>query len=310
MWQYILKRIGYMILTLFVVVTITFFLIHSIPGDPFTAMVQDLPQETVDLYKQKYGYDQPLLIQYVKYLWQLIHFDLGSSLRYPGRTVTTIVHDYAPVSAIIGAISLTIGVVAGLILGTVAALNRDRLSDRVVMLIALLGTAIPTFVIASALQYLLTVVWPVFPSTGYGSWRHLVLPVACMCVDPLATYARYMRSSVLDTTNQDYILTAEAKGVSEFRIITRHVLRNAILPCVTMICISVASIFSGSFIVEKIFAIPGIGRYFISAINDRDYSVVLGLNLFYTGIYVIFVLISDILLMLIDPRLRLSNNKS
>ena len=310
MWKYILKRVGYMVLTLFVVITITFFLIHSIPGDPFTAMVQDLPQETIDLYKQKYGYDQPMLIQYVKYLQQLLRFDLGSSLRYPGRTVTTIVTDYAPVSALIGGIALMIGIVLGLFLGTLAALNRGRWSDRAVMVLALLGTAIPTFVIASALQYLLTVVWPVFPSTGYNSWRHLVLPVICMCVTPLATYARYMRSSVLDTTNQDYILTAEAKGVSQFHIITRHVLRNAILPCITMICISVAGIFSGSFIIEKIFAIPGIGQYFISAINDRDYSVVLGLNLVYTGIYVFFILISDILLMVIDPPLRLSNDKT
>ena len=133
--------------------------------------------------------------------------------------------------------------------------------------------------------------------------------MTCMCVSPLATYARYMRSSVLDTTNQDYILTAEAKGVSQFRIITRHILRNAILPCITMICVSVAGIFSGSFIIETIFAIPGLGKYFISAINDRDYSVVLGLNVVFTGLYVIAMLLSDILLMLVDPRLRLSNDR-
>lgn len=136
-----------------------------------------------------------------------------------------------------------------------------------------------------------------------------MLPVTCMCVGPLASYARYMRSSVLDTTNQDYILTAEAKGVSQFRIVTRHILRNAILPCITMICISVAGIFSGSFIIESIFAIPGLGKYFISAINDRDYSVVLGLNAVFTGLYIMSMLASDILLMLVDPRLRLSNSK-
>lgn len=177
------------------------------------------------------------------------------------------------------------------------------------MVIALLGTAIPTFVIAAVLQYALTVTWPVFPTIGYGTWKHLVLPVTCMCVSPLASYARYMRSSVLDTANQDYILTAEAKGVDRFHIVTRHILRNAILPCITMICVSVGGIFSGSFIIEKIFAIPGLGKYFISAINDRDYSVVLGLNVIFTGIYVMAMLLSDILLMLCDPRLRLSNDK-
>ena len=309
MWKYILKRVGYMALTLFIVLSITFFLVHSIPGDPFSSMVQDLPEETRDLYLEKYGFDQPLLVQYGKYLIQLFQGDLGSSLRYPGRKVVDIVSQYSPVSATIGGTALVIGVLLGLTLGILAALNRDRWPDRVIMLVALLGTTIPTFVVAAVLQYALTVTWPIFETTGYGTWRHMVLPVTCMCVGPLASYARYMRSSVLDTTNQDYILAAEAKGVSQFRIVTRHILRNAILPCITMICISVAGIFSGSFIIESIFAIPGLGKYFISAINDRDYSVILGLNAVFTGLYIMSMLASDILLMLVDPRLRLSNSK-
>lgn len=258
---------------------------------------------------EKYGFDKPLIVQYVRYITQLLTGDLGASLRYPGRKVGEIVAQYAPVSASIGGLALCIGVVLGLTLGILAALKQNRWPDRLVMVIALLGTAIPTFVIAAVLQYALTVTWPVFPTTGYGTWKHLVLPVTCMCVSPLASYARYMRSSVLDTANQDYILTAEAKGVDRFHIVTRHILRNAILPCITMICVSVGGIFSGSFIIEKIFAIPGLGKYFISAINDRDYSVVLGLNVIFTGIYVMAMLLSDILLMLCDPRLRLSNDK-
>ena len=309
MWKFILKRVGYMLLTLFAVVSITFLLVHSIPGDPFTSMVEDLPEETRQLYMERYGFDQPLGVQYIKYIRQLLQGDLGSSLRYPGRKVVEIVQQYSPASLKIGGTSLIIGVLLGLMLGVLAALNRDRWPDRVIMVVALLGTSIPTFVIAAVLQYSLTVTWPIFPTTGFGTWRHMVLPVTCMCVSPLATYARYMRSIVLDTTNQDYILTAEAKGVSQFRIITRHILRNAILPCITMICVSVAGIFSGSFIIETIFAIPGLGKYFISAINDRDYSVVLGLNVVFTGLYVIAMLLSDILLMLVDPRLRLSNDR-
>ena len=293
-----------MALVLLIVTTITFFLLHAIPGDPITAMVQDLPEETRQNYLAAYGFDQPVGKQYLMYLKQLFAGDLGSSLRYPGRKVAEIVANYAPVSALAGGIALALGVALGLGCGVLAALKRDRWPDRAAMVLALLGTTIPTFVIASVLQYALTVTWPVFPTTGYNGARYLVLPVVCMCVGPLATYARYMRSSMLDVVNQDYILTAEAKGLSTGRIVWKHMLRNALLPCVTMICVSVAGIFSGSFIVESIFSLPGLGRYFISAINDRDYFVVLGLNVVLTGIYVCSILVSDILLMLLDPRIR------
>ena len=304
MARYIIKRILYMALVLLIVTTITFFLLHAIPGDPITAMVQDLPEETRQNYLSAYGFDQPVGKQYLMYLKQLFTGDLGSSLRYPGRKVADIVANYSPVSALVGGVALLAGVALGLGCGVLAALKRDRWPDRAVMVLALLGTTIPTFVIASVLQYALTVTWPVFPTTGYAGARYLVLPVLCMCVGPLATYARYMRSSMLDVVNQDYILTAEAKGLSTGRIVWKHMLRNALLPCVTMICVSVAGIFSGSFIVESIFSLPGLGRYFISAINDRDYFVVLGLNVVLTGIYVCSILVSDILLMLLDPRIR------
>ena len=304
MAKYILKRILYMALVLLVVTTITFFLLHAIPGDPITKMVQDLPEETRQAYLRTYGFDRPVLEQYFLYMKQLLTGDLGQSLRYPGRKVAEIVVNYSPVSALVGGIALAIGVVLGLSCGMLAALNAGRWPDRAVMLLALLGTTIPTFVIASLLQYTLSVTWPIFPTTGYNGVQYLVLPVLCMCVGPLATYARYMRSSVLDVASQDYILTAEAKGLSRGRIVLKHMLRNALLPCVTMICVSVAGIFSGSFIVESIFSLPGLGRYFISAINDRDYFVVLGLNVVLTGIYTCSILVSDILLMLLDPRIR------
>lgn len=308
MSKFILKRLGYMLLVLFAVVTITFFLVHMIPGDPITSMVQDLPEETRAVYLSKYGFDQPVTVQYVKFMKQLLTGDLGSSLRYPGRRVIDIVGNYAPISGVIGGLALLIGFTIGIVLGIVAALNRNRWSDRVIMVVALLGTTIPTFVMAAVLQYTLTVTFPIFPTTGWGTAKHLVLPVACMCLGPIASYARYMRSSVLDVTNQDYILTAEAKGVTQLKVVTRHIFRNSILPCITMICTSIAGIFSGSFIIESIFAIPGLGKYFISAINDRDYSVVLGLNIIFTGIYILSMLLCDILLALIDPRIRLAGD--
>ena len=309
MTKFILKRLGYMLLVLFAVVSITFFLVHSIPGDPITSMVQDLPEETREVYLERYGFDQPLSVQYGRFLKQLLRGDLGESLRYPGRKVVDIVKNYAPVSGIIGGLSLAIGFSLGVFFGIIAALQRNRWPDKLIMLFAILGTTIPTFVTAALLQYLLTVTWPLFPTTGWGTVKHIVLPVLCMCAGPIATYARYMRSSVLDVSNQDYILTAEAKGCSQLQIVTRHLFRNSFLPCISMICVSVAGIFSGSFIVESIFAIPGLGKYFISAINDRDYSVVLGLNVIFTGIYILSVLLSDILLAAADPRIRYTNDQ-
>ena len=202
MSKFILKRLGYMLLVLFAVVSITFFLVHSIPGDPITSMVQDLPEETRDAYLARYGFDQPIGVQYVRFLKQLLTGDLGSSLRYPGRKVVNIVKNYAPVSGAVGGIALMIGFTIGIILGIVAALNRNKWSDKVIMVIALLGTTIPTFVMAAVLQYVFTVTFPIFPTTGWGTASHMVLPVACMCLGPIASYARYMRSSVLDVTNQ------------------------------------------------------------------------------------------------------------
>lgn len=308
MLKFTLKRLGYMVLVLFTVITITFFLVHSIPGDPITAMVQDLPEETREIYLAKYGFDQPLTTQYIRFMKQLLTGDLGSSLRYPGRRVIDIVKNYAPISGTVGGTALVIGFSLGILFGIIAAFNRNKWPDKVVTLVAILGTTIPTFVTASVLQYALTVTWPLFPTTGWGDPKHMVLPVICMTVGPIATYARYMRSSVLDVTNQDYILTAEAKGTSELKIITRHVFRNSFLPCITMICTSIVNIFSGSFIIESIYAIPGMGKYFISAINDRDYSVVLGLNIIITGFYIMSMLVCDILMAFIDPRIRFSSD--
>ena len=304
MARYILKRIVYMALVLLIVTGITFFLLHAIPGDPITAMVRELPEETRAAYIKSYGFDQPVWRQYLLYMKQLFAGDLGSSLRYPGRKVADILTSYGPVSALVGGLALLIGVGLGLFCGVLAALNRDRWPDRAVMLLSLLGTTIPTFVIASLLQYALSVTWPVLPTTGYDGGRYLVLPVVCMTVGPLASYARYMRSSMLDVVHQDYILAAEAKGLGTARTVRRHMLKNALIPCIPMLCVSVAGIFSGSFIVESIFALPGLGRYFITAVNDRDYYVVLGMTVAFTGIYVLSMLLSDILLVVLDPRLR------
>ncbi len=309
MLKYSLKRIGYMLIVCFVVITITFFLVHLIPGDPILAMASEVPEDVRVVYMAKYGFDQPLYIQYFKFMGQLFSGNLGDSLRYPGRSVAEIIKSCAPISAQIGGISLAIGFIAGVVLGIFAAMNLNRWQDRTIMILSLIGTTLPVFVIATLVQYFLSVFWPIFPTTGWGGAEYLVLPVICMLVDPLATYARYMRSSVLDVIGQDYILTAEAKGASNFRIITRHILRNAFIPCLTMLVTSISGIVAGSFIIETVFSIPGLGRYLISAINDRDYSMVLGINVVITSFYILTVLLADILISAVDPRIRLADNK-
>ena len=202
-----------------------------------------------------------------------------------------------------------IGVPIGIILAYVAALNRNRWPDYLVMFLAVLGVTIPIFVLAALLQYIFTVKMQVLPTTGWGKPEHLVLPVMASILGPIATYARYIKSSVLEVTSQDYILTAEAKGVSTFNILKRHVFRNSILPAITMLGSSIAAIFTGSFVIEKIFGIPGLGFYYISSINDRDYTMIIGTTIFYAVLFVVAQLVIDILYGIVDPRIRVSSSK-
>ena len=308
MGKYILKRVAYMILTLFLVITITFFLMHSIPGDPLAHMAKNLPEQTKQNYYEKYGLDKPKYVQYGIFMKNLItKGEFGESLRYPGRSVTSIIQKNAMVSAQIGVHSLIWGFVIGISLGIIAALFRNRWPDYLVMFIAVLGVTIPIFVMASLMQYAFTVKLQILPTTGWGKVEHMILPVVVLAIGSVAAYARYMKSSVLEVINQDYILTAQAKGVSSFNVTVKHVLRNAILPAITILGPRIAGIFTGSFVVEKIFGIPGLGFYYVNSINDRDYTMILGTTVFYAALFIIVQLLVDILYGLIDPRIRVSN---
>ncbi|MBE6011312.1 ABC transporter permease [Anaeropeptidivorans aminofermentans] len=307
MLKYIIKRIFYMLITLFIIITATFFMIHSIPGDPLSYLAKNLPQQTMENYYKKYGLDKSKPEQYAIFMKNLAKGDLGESLRYPGRSITDTVATNSVVSGKTGGAALFIGFVVGVSLGIIAALNRNRWPDYIVMFVAIVGTTIPVFVMCALLQYALTVKIPVLPTTGWGKASHMVLPVIALSFGVIATYARYMKSSVLEVNNQDYILTAQAKGVSSFRIVTDHIIKNAILPCVTMLGPRIAGIFTGSFVVEKIFAIPGLGFYYVNSINDRDYSMILGITVFYAALFVIVQLLVDILYVFIDPRIRITD---
>jgi oligopeptide transport system permease protein len=310
MGKYVFKRTLYMLFVLLVVTTITFFLMHNIPGDPLTALVQKLPEQTKANYYAKYGLDKPVYEQFLVFLKGIFtEGTLGESIRYPGRMVLDMIKKYASCSGEIGVIAIAVGFLLGTMLGVISALQKNKLPDKVISLIAILGVSLPVFVVASLLQYLLTLKFPILPTMGWGEPKHMVLPIICMSLSPLATYTRYMRSSVLDVVNQDYITMAEAKGMSFGMIVRRHILRNSILPSLTILGPNIADVFTGSFIIESIFSIPGLGSYYITSISDRDFPMIIGCTMFYTAIYILSLLIVDILYVIIDPRIRLTETK-
>ena len=307
MIRYVFKRIGYMFVTLFFIITITFFMMRSIPGDPLAHMARTLPEQTRANFYMKYGLDQPLYIQYFKYLKNLVlHFDLGESVVYPGRSVVDTIANTSPVSAVVGGIALAGGLVVGIFLGVIAALKKNRWPDYLVMFIAILGITIPGFILASLLQYCFAVKLRWLPTSGWGSPKHLIMPALVLSFGTIATYARYIKSSMLDTLSQDYVLTAQAKGVSEFHVTTRHVLRNSLLPSITILGGRIVGIFTGSFVIERIFGIPGIGFYYISSINNNDYSMTMGTTIFYAVLFVVIQLMIDVLYVFVDPRIKLA----
>ncbi|MDO5337965.1 MAG: ABC transporter permease [Eubacteriales bacterium] len=305
MKKFIIRRVGYMLITLLVIITATFFLMHSIPGDPLAHMARNLPEQTRENYYAKYGLDKSTGEQFVIFMKNLItKGDLGESLRYPGRNITETLITNSKVSAIPGGLALLFGLAIGVILGIVAALHKNKWPDYIVMFIAIIGITVPVFVLASVLQYFLSVKLMLLPSTGWRSWKNAVMPTIVLCFGPIATYARYIKSNMLDVMGQDYIMTAEAKGVSRGNIIRRHVLKNAFLPCMPLLVGQVSGIFTGSFVVEKIFSIPGLGFYYINSINDRDYTMIIGTTVFAAALFVFVQLVVDIAYSLLDPRIR------
>jgi len=310
MSKYILKRVGVMLLTLFVIITLTFFIIRAVPGDPLSSMARNLPEQVKLNFYAKYGLDQPLIVQYLRFLKNLLfHFDLGESLVYPGRTVLETIQKFSPASARLGAQAIVLGFGLGVSFGILAAFNRNRWPDYVIMFLAILGVSIPSFVTASLLQYQFTVKHMLLPTTGWGKFSNTILPTIALCLGSIATYARYMRANVLDVLSQDYILTAKAKGVSNFALVWRHVIRNAILPAITILGPQIAGIFIGSFVIERIFSIPGFGFNYVSAIQNRDYSMILGQTIFFATLYISALLIVDLLYGVVDPRIRINKKK-
>lgn len=304
MGKYIAKRIGISIITIFVLVSAVFFLVRLMPGGPFAS--DKMTPEIKAVMEAYYGLDQPVLTQYFTYLGNLLHGDFGYSMLYMNRTVNAVLLESFPYSFDIGIRALCFALSFGLVLGVIAALNRGRKLDFICIFIAIIGTSIPDFIMGGVLQYFFGIKWGMFPVAQYKGITYTFLPMIALGFSTLAMISRVMRSSMLEVVNQDYIKTAKAKGLSKLRIVYKHQIRNAIMPVITVMGPVVASILTGTFVIESIFAIPGMGRYYVESISGLDYTMVLGMTVFYGVFLIISNMVVDILYGFIDPRIRVS----
>jgi len=303
MHRYLLKKGFILLFSLFLVATLTFFLMHAIPGDPFT-QEQAIPEEILQAMYRHYGLDKPLFQQYLSFLKGLCTLDLGPSFKYEGRSVNAIIAEGFPISLSLGLEALFLAIGGGVLLGSLASFYYGKALDRTVMFVALLGISLPSFILATFLQYIFAIKLDLLPIARWGSFAHTILPAIALAALPAAFIARLTRSSMIEVLEQDYILMAKAKGLSQPKILIRHVLKNAILPIITYLGPLTASILTGSFIVEKIFAIPGLGQWFVMSVINRDYTVIMGTTVFYSALLMLSVFIVDTLYSAIDPRMH------
>ncbi len=304
--RYLAGRLLSALITIIMLITVTFALMHAMPGSPFIKGEQKMPPEVLKRIEEKYGMDKPLILQYFNYLGNIFKGDFGISFKKSDVAVNDIIDRGFPISARVGGVAILISLMVGLMLGILSAVRKGGLLDKLSMVLATVGVSIPTFVTSVLLLYLFAGVFNVLPTYGLGTWRHYILPVACLSLSPIAYIARLTRSSMLEVMQQDYIRTARAKGLRELSVILGHGLRNAILPVVTYLGTLIAALLTGSFVVERLFAIPGIGKYFVESISARDYNVILGLTVFF-GIFVVLCnIVVDILYVIIDPRIKIT----
>jgi len=307
MLMYIIKRCVLSLFTLLVLITIIFVLVRLLPGDPF---INEKTNEAIRLKMIEYhGLDRPIHEQWFRYIGTLIKGDLGVSLKYTGRSVNSAITATFPFSGALGIRALTFALLMGLFLGVMAAQKAGRTVDYICMFIAIIGVSAPEFVVSTLMQLGFSIKLRWLPATQWLSWRHMILPVFALSLNTLAQLARLTRSSMMEVINQDYILTAKAKGLSNFQVIWRHQIRNSILPVITLMGPRVAYLLAGTFVVEQIFAIPGMGRFFVQSIQDLDYTMVLGMTVCYGAFLVVANLLVDILYGIVDPRIKLAEKK-
>ena len=320
--KFLFKRIAMGLVTLWLVITITFFLIHMLPGDPFQSE-KAIPPKVKENLMAKYHLDRPLGEQYVEYLKNIAKGDLGSSMKVRGRTVNDVINQSFLTSADLGARSIIFALVLGIPLGIIAALKRGKYQDRLAMIVAIIGISVPSFVLAGLMQKYFVDIHNGFlidngflPEffrirlSGWDSPEKKILPVVALGLYTGALIARLLRDKMIEVMGQDYIRLAVAKGVKPRNIVFKHALRNAILPIITIMGPTIAAVLTGSFVIEKMFSIPGLGKYFVDSINDRDYTMVLGVTVFYAIFLISIMIVMDIIYVLVDPKIKLGKGEN
>ena len=310
MLKFIGKRLAYAILTLFLIATATFFLVAGAPGDPIAAKVGQMPEQAQEIIEKKYGLDKPVFQRYTTYMKNLITTgDFGESIVYTGKSANDVIKENTWTSAKIGLLAILFQVTIGVALGMIAALNRGKPVDHVIRVLVVLAICVPSFVFAAVLQYFLAFKWKLVPVFGWGQLKHYILPVAAYAIGGIASYTKYTRSSMISVIGEDYIVTAQAKGCKRKRIVKKHVLRNSMIPIITMIGPAISGVFAGSFILEKMFSIPGLGFYYVKAVSENDYTMIIGLTIFFAILFVGALIVVDILYGIADPRIRVAKGK-
>ena len=310
MFRYVANRVMGGLFTVYIIATLTFFGMHAVPGDPLLRgkAVNEVVRKNLE---EKYGLNKPLVVQYGVFLANMLKGDFGVSFTQQNRTVNDIIREHFPISAILGLLAIAIAAIGGILWGTLTAIKRNQWADRTVMFFVILFVSIPSFVFAALAQFVLSEFKTKFgvdilPVAGWGTLAHMVMPSLILGLGSMAFLTRLMRSSMLEVVHQDYIRTARAKGLSTWRIFFHHQLRNAILPVITYLGPSIAAITTGGFVAEVVFAIPGLGRYFVQAVQQLDYTVIMGLTVFFGAYLVFMVIVVDILYGFVDPRIKLA----
>lgn len=301
----VLQKVLKLIITLWLIITITFVIMHSIPGDPFSNDSKAISEEQLANMKAKYHLDQPVLIQYFIYLKNIATFDLGPSIRSDNQDVNDMIAEGFYPSALLGVQSIIIALIGGIFLGTIAAIYKHKTIDFIALILAIIGISVPSFILAPLLIKYFGVELQWLPIANFDSWKHSILPSMALATGPLAIITRYVRSNMIEVLSSNYIRTAKAKGLPFTYIIRTHAIKNTLLPVVTFLGPLFASVVTGTFVIEKVFAIPGIGKYFVESIFNRDYPVIMGTTIFYSFVLLIMIFLVDVCYRLIDPRIKL-----
>lgn len=303
MTKYLLKRIAILLVTLWVVVTLSFFLMQVMPGSPFNN--PKLTNDMIAVMNKQYGLDKPVWQQYLQYLWNVLHGDLGTSYQSANQPVSMMISQRLAVSAQLGIQALVVGVLAGLFVGAVSARNKNNWIDNILSVLSTLGISVPSFIIGLLLLDYLGFKWGVLPLSGWGSFSQTILPTLALAIPVFAQVARFFRSEMIETMNTDYIQLARAKGLTTRQISNRHAYRNSMIPILTLIGPMAANILTGSALIEQIFSIPGIGQQFVTSIPTKDYPVIMGTTIVYAVMLMVAILLTDIITSFVDPRVRL-----